>query len=506
VVNVLPRRHALVVFAAALTLAACPGVGHAAVRWLQAADDRQPWEFALDLAKRNRQPIMAFVYTANSPVTEIMQDQTFTSKQVSGLAPKFQCVLVDAGRPENRPFLARFGLGSVEARAEGAMVEGHSFPVTVFISPDGVAEHMVYGGVIAEDLATVMTAVLGVMAEREALAKQPEDAGALARLGGRYVELQRYEAAREVLEQALKLDPEAKKGTEAARLDLAIALLAPQQRDCDRAIGLITEYIGLYPEGELSCKAHYLLGGALLGAAEAHQDKADELAAQDKQTEAAQERQQAQLGRRQAEEAWRWFEATKERKAPCEGTEWSTASLGALDELRTEIGYHGAEEVALSGAPKEAVKALRQFIADTEKAKAERDKHLPAGVKPSPESLRVQEAWYLIGKELMEDKDYAQAAEHWRKFLDRYPVEPRPSATAKADPESSCDAAFLLGECLYRTGKRNDAMAIWKELSDTSAGRNPCAYTPAFGKSTGAVEDPETALKELYERKPPPAP
>jgi tetratricopeptide (TPR) repeat protein len=470
----------------------------AAIRWLQATDDREPWELALDLAQKDREPVMAFVYIGNSQLAQMMDDRTFRDKAVCDAARKFECVRVDALRPENRPLVDKLGLGGAAGTAgqqkyEGGVhdvpVQGHTFPVTIFISPDGVPEHMVYGFMIPEDFSVTMGQVLEVVQIREGLKKKPDDAPALARLGGLYVTLQRYEAAREPLEQAIKLDPTgAQGGGDGARLDLAVAMLAAGE--CDRGIALITEEMGLFPEGGLTCKAHYLLGGALLAAAETAQKQADRLTAQKDEKGVAEAREQAQAGRRQAEEAWRWFEARGGGKTPpCDGTEWSTYALGALEEMRTEIDFRTAEAIALSGDHKAAAVALREFVAAATAHLEElnrRNREKGAGSLREP--ARIFTATFLTGQELMAAQEYGEAVDHWRKFLDRYPLEPKGKPVVTPDTEVSCEGAYLLGECLLRMGKRNEALAQWKKIADPDGKKNPCAYTPSCARAAGAVE------------------
>ena len=96
----------------------------AAIRWLQATDDREPWELALDLAQKDREPVMAFVYIGNSQLAQMMDDRTFRDKAVCDAARKFECVRVDALRPENRPLVDKLGLGGAAGTAGQQKYEG----------------------------------------------------------------------------------------------------------------------------------------------------------------------------------------------------------------------------------------------------------------------------------------------------------------------------------------------------------------------------------------------
>lgn len=486
----------------ALLILGC-AVGRSDVAWLQSVDDRQPWQLALDLAQKNRRPVMAFVYIRNSQLTDLMDGGTFTNKGVSEASKRFQCVRVEAFRPENRPFIDRYelgGVGEVKIHDENGQMEGRTFPVTVFISPTGEPEHMVYGFAIPQDFALMVNQVLEVVQLREALAKQADDPKSLARLGELYVALQRYEAGRGVLEQALRLDPDGKLGAgPGARLDLAVAVLAAGEYD--RATALIAEEIARFPGSEVDCKAHYLLGGALLATADASRQQAERLAAEMDDRGAAQAREAAQLGRRQAEEAWRWFEGAPGKRAPCADTEWSATALGCLADLRLEIAYQAAQEVVRRGDPKAAVKVLRDFAAQADADYADRVKKQPPGQKPLDEPARIIDALLTIGKQLMAAREYGEAVGHWRRFLDRYPTQPKgdpPKVTP--DPEASCEAAFLMGECLFRLGKRSEALDLWRKLADAKNRANPCPYTPSAGPAAAAVEDPDGTAKWLEDK------
>jgi tetratricopeptide (TPR) repeat protein len=412
------------------------GVGHAAVRWLQSNDNREPWQLALELAQRNRQPIMAFVFIQNRQLTDLMDAQTFADAAVSEAANKsFQCVRVDAMRAENRPILQRYRVGRTQVEpVEGAEVRGQALPVTIFIGPSGEAEHMVYGFVIPDDFVVLLQQALEVIQLREKLGTEEKDAAALARLGSLYVELQRYDVGRQALEKALKLDRDNKLGFGApARLDLALALVST--RDFDGAIALISETIALFPESELKCKAHYMLGAVLLGDADRSETRAEELARQKDEAGAAQARERALLSRRQAEEAWRWFEAPgPNRKGPCDGTEWAGYALGALAELRAELDFAAADSAA---------------------------------------------------KALVGAGKFLEAADAYRAFEAKHPGTNR-----------ACEAAYQIGDCLLRAGKRDDALKQWRSLTTVNQDdpkQNPCSRTPWRRQAAQALERNEKA-------------
>jgi len=444
-----------------------------AIPWLKSVDHREPWELALDLAKRNREPVMAFIYDESRQLTQMMDNLTLADEAVNEAAKRFLCVRVDVFRFENGPFLDRYGVRRTEVqRNEQVEVgRGQAYPVTLFISPSGAVEHMVYGFVPVDAFLKIMDQSAEIIELREKLEDAPEDARTLARLGGLYVELQRYPAGREALEKALELDAEHALGVaETGLLDLAVAVMADE--DHSRVIELLSTHIATFPESELRCKAHFLLGGAMLAAAETTQFEADQLAATD-ETGAVAARQNAQLQRRQALEAWQWFSGDEDSPGPCAESEWAAYSLGTLEQLRMEIAFREAENLAAAGDPDDGINALREFIKEFRSSEIEG----AAG--------RVYNAEFLIGKRLMASEEWAGAADHWRSFINRYP--PKPTGTRVAEPEfaDTCEAMFLLGECLLRLGRDEQAVNQWRVLGSDNQ-KNPCLGTPWVAR--GAVE------------------
>jgi hypothetical protein len=198
-----------------------------------------------------------------------------------------------------------------------------------------------------------------------------------------------------------------------------------------KAVEVVSQHLGAYPDSALRCKAHFLLGGALLAAVEPDRVAVEELTAQGKMAEAADARGRFAVGQREAEEAWSWFEGEK-GKAPCEGTEWSDYSLGALGELRAEIAYAdvSAEVDALvaEGRIDAAVQRLRAFGTDETKGHPGTDR--------------------------------------------------------------GCEALFHAGEILMQAGKRQEALAQWRALTEADPAVNPCARTPWRAQAAGALQEP----------------
>jgi tetratricopeptide (TPR) repeat protein len=415
------------------------GTARAEPRWLLSTDARQPWRVALDRAKRAREPIMAFVCVEGQQLTAMMVRQTFGDLAVDGVLGDFLCVKVDAVSDDNQPFLDAYDVGrrdlQVEPGYEGNRAvenpgRAQTYPVTIFLNPDGGLEHMVYGFVIPEDFLQVLQQVQGIMAARERLDKQADDARALAELGGLYVSLQRYAVGRQTLEAALAADPDGKQGVgETALLDLAVAWLAGGEGQ--QAIELITRHLGEYPDSELGCKAHFLLGGALLALVEPDRLAAEELTAQGKTAEAADAAARLRVGRREAEEAWSWFEGEK-GKVPCEGMEWAEYSLGALAELRAEMAYAEllteVDALLAEGKLEAAVQRLRLFGTD------EKQGH---------------------------------------RGTDR-----------------GCEALFRAGEELMKGGKKEEALAQWRKLAELDPEQNPCAQTLWRAQALGRLQAP----------------
>jgi TolA-binding protein len=452
------------------------GLAHA-VNWLKATDNRQPWELALDLAKRSREPVMAFVHVEGLQLTDTMDNLTFADEAVTAATKAFLCVRVEVFEPESGPFLDRYNLRRVNAEPgeELTVRGGHAYPVTVFISPSGAAEHMVYGFLMADAFVKVTEQAAEVIKLRGKLEDNPDDAPALGRLGGLYVELQRYGAGRDVLQKAIALDPDNAAGVrEGALLDLALTVMAAEEYPL--AVELLTSHAAQFPESDSRCKAQFLLGGALLAGAEATQLQIEQLPPGDA---AAAARERAQTSRQKAAEAWKWFEAEEGQEAPCPDTEWSRYSLGALGALRMEIDFRVAENIGEGGKPREAVQAVREFI------KQYRGNEEIEGV-----AGRIYDAELLLGKYLMAAGQFAEAANHWRGFIDRYPPKVIDDRLARPEFADTCEASFLLGECLLKLGKREQALKQWRTLASEDK-KNPCRPTRWPADAARALEEQE---------------
>ena len=408
-------------------------------KWLISPDAREPWRVALDRVERTREPIMAFVCIENQQLTIMMETETFGQIDVDKAIRDFLCVRVNALDVRNRPFLDSYQVGRLDLDVNVADVEhrgevqaqgrAHTYPVTLFINPDGQLEHVVYGFATPGDFHQVLERVQQVMQVHDELRAKADDAKALARLGGLYVELQRYPAGREVLEKALALDQDGKLGTgETALLDLAITYMAAEENS--KALEAISRHMDTYPESELRCKAHFLLGGAQLASVEPDRVTVEELTAKGDAEGAAKARERLLEGRRRAEEAWSWFESAK-GDAPCAKTEWSDYSLGALAGLRAEMAYEPiaqeVDQLVAENKIEAAVTKLREFGAD---------------------------------------KTY--------QGTDR-----------------ACEALFHAGEILLKAGKRAEALAQWRKLTSDDPKENPCAHTLWRGQAMGAIQENE---------------
>jgi tetratricopeptide (TPR) repeat protein len=514
------------------------------IKWLLAADAREPWQAALDRAQRTREPIMAFVYVENQQLTVMMDGRTFGNLGVEKAVRDFLCVRVNALDARNRTFLDNYGVGRrdievnvtpipdptapkpKDSQPEYEVAQGRNFayPVTLFISPDGALEHMVYGFVIADDFVHILEQVKEVMRLREGLRGKPDDASALAQLGGVYVDLQRYAAGKEALEKALALDPEDKlKLGETAWLDLGLVYMA---EGGEKAGEMIQRQIEAYPDSKLHCKAQFLLGGARLASVEPDRLAVEELRAQGKMKEAAQAQERLTAGRQKAEEAWSWFEG-EAGKAPCADTEWSEYALGGLGELRAEMAYgvvaDEVEGLVGEGKIEAAVERLRAFGTDREHGYEGTDRGCEALfhageilfradkraealaqwkklADPDPKAnpcaqspwrgkamaeVAGEENWDAVTKEtdrLVAEKKVEEAVQGLRAFASQY-----------AGTERACEARFRIGEVLFKAGQREEARLEWRRLAYPDPHVNPCAETPWPERAAKAADEIEKA-------------
>jgi len=501
---------------------------HAKVNWLFGADAREPWRAALDRTPQTREPIMAFVCIEHQQLTVLMEQQTFGRIDVDKALRDFLCVRVNALDGVNQPFLDAYGVGrkavdlQVEPGQEKLRVDGpgrtQTYPVTLFINPDGELEHMVYGYAAPDDFVRVLEQVKSIMLAHEALRANANDARALAQLGGLYVELQRYAAGQQALTKALDLDKDDTLGVgETALLDLCIAHLAHEQGE--EALQAVSRHIGAYPNSKLRCKAQFLLGGALLASVEPDRLAEESLRAEGKAAEAAAAAKRLLDGRMQAEEAWAWFVGPK-GQAPCEGTEWADYSLGALRELRAEIAHapvaDEVEALLKEGKAEAAAERLRAFTQDEKYAGTDRGCEaafrigrvlMKAGKRaealaqwkrladPDPKAnlcaaspwhdravleAAAEEAWPAHVKDvdkLVSDKKADEAVEKLRAFAEHY-----------EGTERAGESLFRAGEILLKAGKQEEALREWRRLADKDPVTNLYVETAWFGRAEEAVK------------------
>ncbi|HJN14472.1 MAG TPA: hypothetical protein QGH10_03220 [Armatimonadota bacterium] len=397
------------------------------MKWLPGQPARQSWEVALNRAERTREPIMAFCFEDGRQLTMMMDAQSFADPEVGKTSEDFLCVRMDVLAIESRPFLDMYDVGRKRTIADGEdgphVIRHQTFPVTLFLTPDGGLAHIVYGYVIPSDLVTIMSEAMEIVDLLGKLGEDPKDVPSLMRLGQMYVELQRYAAGREALELARGLDTDGThRAAELALLDLALTYMAAE--DAATATALITQHAEAFPNSELRCKAQYLMGGARLTAAHQAEQLADTLADDGDAEGADVARRRAGTNRKEAIDAWAWFEG-EHAKCPTDENDWELFSLSALFELRARDAY--------------------------------------APLEPRIEAL-------------MEAKDYSGAISELRGFV---------ALKEYKGTEASCGADYLIGECLMLAGKREQALAQWRNIMNRKPAESaekvgdPCG-TPAW--------------------------
>jgi len=440
-VTPLSRYHralpAIAALALAILLFSSALVSAAGVKWLPGQPARESWEVALNRAERTREPVMAFCYEEGRQLTAMMDAQTFADAEVGKTSEDFLCVRLDVFALASRPFLDMYDVGRKRAMAdgEGGQVEirHQTFPVTLFLTPDGGLAHIVYGYVIPSDLVTIMSQATEIVDLLAKLSDEPKDVPSLMRLGAMYVELQRYPAGREALELALSLDTDGEhRAAELALLDLSLTHMAAA--DAETATALIAQHAEAFPSSDMRCKAQYLMGGARLTAAHQAEQLADELAEAGDADGADVARRRAGINRKEAIDAWAWFEG-EHAKCPTDENDWELFSLSALFELRARDAY-------------------------------------------SPLEPRIEA--------LIEAEDYNGAIAELRGFV---------ALKEYKGTEASCGADFLIGQCLMLAGKNDQAVTHWRNIMNRKPAESaenvgdPCGTPQWRSIASQAIED-----------------
>ncbi|HWE39150.1 MAG TPA: thioredoxin family protein [Isosphaeraceae bacterium] len=205
------------------------------------------YEEAVKAARAANKPIMIDFYTVWCGPCRMLESETYTDGKVIAASEKFVSLKLDAEK---------------EGEHLAKMLEVQAYPTILFLDPqtagkdggDVVGKILGFekGGPFTEKMNTIEAAFRRFPATEQAYEKDPSDPKALARLVNAYVERGNPDAARKLLDEGEKRDPEDKQGR-LARLSNAVADAykskgqeAIQLGDVDKGVALLDKAIALF--------------------------------------------------------------------------------------------------------------------------------------------------------------------------------------------------------------------------------------------------------------------
>ncbi len=222
-----------------------------AIKW------EKSFEEAQKKARRSGRPIFVDFWAEWCGWCDRLNRTTYTDPLVVRKSQDFVAVKVDTeGSPRERQITAAY--------------EVTSLPTMLFLSPEGRQLRRVDAFQSAYQFPFTMQAALetahAVMAWEDALARNPDDAEALAGLGThlydigvREAQLQCLEEARDLLKRAVAQDAMAPL-EERRRSRMLLAILLNNQHDFDEAEKLVKDALSLGPQSDDSARLLFVLG------------------------------------------------------------------------------------------------------------------------------------------------------------------------------------------------------------------------------------------------------
>ncbi len=216
----------------------------ASIRWEKGFDD------ALRKARRAGKPLIVDFWADWCSWCERLDETTYVDPWVVRRAQEFVAVKVDTeGSRRDLEVARRYQVSSL--------------PTIVFLSPDGRQLGRVDGyqgpGVFPRTLDAALAVAKRVMAWEDALARNPDDARALALLGAHLYEQMYVEDARELLRRAVARDTE-EPADDRRRSRMLLAFLESLARNFPAAEKLAKEALALEPTDDDEPKLLFVLG------------------------------------------------------------------------------------------------------------------------------------------------------------------------------------------------------------------------------------------------------
>lgn len=215
-------------------------------------------------ARQSGKPIYVYIYYQYLLTCRRMMGETLRDPAVVQLLNQFECCALDATSEQDREFIDRYAR-KLAADPETGTRWGQ-LSANVFLDATGQKQYVCWGYIPPAGFATVVEQVLRVIQLRATLARNPNDARALADLGHMLLALPRSEEsllqqATASLQAAVKADPNNQVGAkEDATLDL-IVLAIPD--DPAKGYEALVQFMRDYPQTKRALEVRYWQAVAL---------------------------------------------------------------------------------------------------------------------------------------------------------------------------------------------------------------------------------------------------
>lgn len=232
------------------------------------------WASAQAAARQSNKLILAYIYERGREACTAMEDMTLGRPEVVQALRSYEFLALNGDSQQSREFCEHYHVGTrwnpKEDKQDGQTAFA-AVPAYLILDANGNEYYRMYGFFAPDVFLQVLGQVGKLIEYRSGLAQRPQDARLHADLGRLYLEMERPELARPLLEAAIKLDPGNDSGARAsAELDLAI-LSIPD--DPLLAARHLIAYEFNHPETNRNLEIQYYLAVAYLAGGKAEQSE-----------------------------------------------------------------------------------------------------------------------------------------------------------------------------------------------------------------------------------------
>lgn len=184
------------------------------------------WGEAQAAARKSGKFILAYIYRNAHETCAAMEDNTFSNEAVIKALQGYEMVSLNGDARQNRDFCDRYRVGTrynEKGDKDNGKTAFAAVPAYLFLDAAGTEYYRTYGFYAPDVFLHMLGQAAHLIEWQSALVQRPQDARLHADLGRLYLEMNRPDKGRPLLEKAVKLDQNNDAGARAdAELDLII--------------------------------------------------------------------------------------------------------------------------------------------------------------------------------------------------------------------------------------------------------------------------------------------